>query len=153
VRVNPILSEVCHRTRQQISLGLDSELSELEEALVAAHLERCATCRAFATEIEAFTETLRLAPPVELSMQIRLPRRRARIGVGYAGSAAVAAISVAIALVGVVGLPSSPNRIPASEIQNARDRMILKEQLMQAMEIARPAHRIQRGLEAARGAE
>ena len=36
--MSPILPEVCHRTRQQVSLRLDSELSELEEALVAAHL-------------------------------------------------------------------------------------------------------------------
>ena len=36
---------VCERVRGQVSLMLDGELSQLEQRMVAAHLERCADCR------------------------------------------------------------------------------------------------------------
>jgi len=148
------LPEVCHRTRQHVSLRLDTELSELEEALVAAHFRKCAACRAFAVDLQALTETLRAAPLAEPSVRFQLPRRRARFGVARAGTAAAAAITAAIAVGGVIGLDSSPARISASDIQNARDRMILKEQLMQDLEgtTARPARQVPRGLVAAKDA-
>lgn len=148
--MSPILPEVCHRTRQQVSLRLDSELSELEEALAAAHLERCAACRAFAVDLEALTETLRAAPLEEPSVRFQLPRRRARIGVAHMGTAAAATITTAIALGSFVSLGSAPARIAASDIQNAHDRMILKEQLMDALDTAPPAKQVPRGVEAAK---
>jgi len=151
--MSPTLREVCHRTRQQVSLRLDTELSEFEEALVAAHLKRCAACWAFAVDLEVLTETLRAAPLAEPSVRFQLPRRPARIGVARAGTAAAAAIT-AIAVGGFVGFDSSQTRISASDIQNARDRMILKEQLIQELEstTARLAQQIPRGLEAAKNA-
>jgi len=152
--MSPILSEVCHRTRQHVSLRLDTEVSELEEALVASHLRKCAACRAFAVDLQALTESLRAAPLEEPSVRFQLPRRPARIGVARAGTAAAAAITAAIAVGGFIGLDSSPARISASAIQNAQDRMILKEQLMQDLEgtAARPARHVPRGLAAAKGA-
>lgn len=148
------LPEVCNRTRQHVSLRLDTEISELEEALVAAHLRRCAACWAFAVDLEALTETLRTAPLAEPSVQFQLPRRRARIGVAHMGTAAAATITTAIALGSFVGLGSAPSQISASDIQIAHDRMILKEQLMQKLESAtvRPAQQVPRGLEAAKDA-
>ena len=35
---------VCARVREQVSLELDGELSQLEQRMLAAHLERCAAC-------------------------------------------------------------------------------------------------------------
>lgn len=138
----------------QISLRVDSELSELEEALLAAHLGRCAACSSFADDLETLTEALRTAPLVEPPVRFQLPRKRARFGVAQAGTAAAATITAAIALGGFVGLGSAPARISASDIQNAHDRMILKEQLMQVMDttIVRPAKRVPRGLQAAKNA-
>jgi len=159
--MSPTLPEVCHRTRQHVSLRLDTELSELEEALVAAHLRRCEACYAFAVDLEALTETLRAAPLAEPSVQFQLPSRPARFGVARAGTAATAAVSAAavaitaaIAVGGVVGLHSSPPRISASDIENARNRMILKEHLIQELEdtTVRPARQVPRGLEAAKNA-
>lgn len=154
MRTSPILPENCHRTRQHVSLRLDSELSELEEALVTAHLGRCAACRAFAVDLEAFTETLRAAPLAEPSVRFQLPRRRANISVARVGTAAATAITAAIALGAVVGFHSSQTRIAASDIQNARDRMILKEELIEELEstAAAPARQIPRGLKAAKNA-
>ena len=48
-------SAACDRVRAQISLELDSELSQLERAMVAAHVVRCAGCRAFRTGVTAVT--------------------------------------------------------------------------------------------------
>jgi hypothetical protein len=148
------LPEVCNRTRQHVSLRLDTEVSELEEALVAAHLRRCAACSAFAVDLEALTETLRAAPLAEPSVRFQLPRRPARFGVARAGTAAAATITAAIAVGGVVGLHSSPPRISASDIQNARNRMIVKEELMQRLDstTVRPARQVPRGVEAAKDA-
>lgn len=157
--VSPILSEACHRTRQHISLRLDSELSELEEALVAAHLGRCAACSAFAKDVETFTETLRAAPLAEPPTPFTLPRRPARWSPGHVGSAAAAALSVAIAiggiaLGGVLDLDSQRGRLSASDIELAQNRMILKERLAVAMEGGArvQAHDVSVGVKAAEDA-
>ena len=136
------------------SLRLDSELSELEEALMAAHLARCAACRSFADDLEKITYRLRTTPLVEPSVQFQLPRRRARMGVAQAGTAAAATITAAIALGGYAGFGSSHAQISASDIQSARDRMILKEELMQQLDntTVRPAKRVPRGVVAAKNA-
>ena len=147
------LPEVCNRTREHVSLRLDTEVSELEEALAATHLRRCAACRAFAVDLEAFTETLRAAPLAEPSVEFRFPRRPARIGVARAGTAAAATLTAAIAIGGVAGLHSSPSRISASDILTARERISFKERQLTALERTEvgPAPQIPFGLEAAEG--
>jgi predicted anti-sigma-YlaC factor YlaD len=135
-------------------LRLDSELSELEEALMAAHLARCAACRSFADDIATIADTLRTAPLVEPPVHFQLPRRRARLGVARAGTAAAATITAAIALGGYAGFGSSQAQISASDIRSAHDRMVLKEELMQDLDTtaARPAKRVPRGVAAAKNA-
>ena len=152
--VSPILPEVCNRTRMQASLRLDSELSELEEALMAAHLARCPACRSFTDDLGTLTDTLRTTPLVEPSTQFEVPRRRLRFGVAQAGTAAAATITAAIALGGFVGLNPAPARISASDVQSAHERMFLKEQLMQDMDppLVPLKKRVPRGFEAARDA-
>ena len=157
--MSPILPEVCHRTRQHVSLRLDTELSELEEALLTAHLRRCAACSAFAVDLQVVTETLRAAPLAEPSVRFQLPRRPARLSVAFASSAAAAAITVAmavggIAISGVVGVDSSGSRISASDVQQAHDRMILNERLTEAMEVTtgQRSRQVPRGFRAAKDA-
>jgi predicted anti-sigma-YlaC factor YlaD len=70
---------LCERARVWASLRLDGELSELEGALLDAHLARCTGCRAVADGFRASTTTLRSAPferiaPVALDLP-RSPRR------------------------------------------------------------------------------
>ena len=70
---------LCERARFWASLRLDGELSELEGALLDAHLARCAECRALADGFGASTTALRSAPlerlaPVALDLP-RSPRR------------------------------------------------------------------------------
>jgi putative zinc finger protein len=55
------LSQLCERARAWASLRADGELSELESALLDAHLGRCADCRAFATSAQSMALALRTA--------------------------------------------------------------------------------------------
>ena len=149
--LSSLLPEICHRTRQQLSLRLDSELSELEEALVAAHLGRCAACSAFATEIEAVTDALRTAPLEEPAFHFTVPRRPSRVGRAYVGSAAAATIAAAVAVGGLVGLHSSPTRFTAVDLESSREIISVKEQQLEAIE-GLAAHQVAQsrlGLEAA----
>ena len=52
----------CERARAWVSLDLDGELSQLEGALLAAHLRRCEACAAAAATMRAVTDALRAAP-------------------------------------------------------------------------------------------
>ena len=91
-------SLVCQRIREQVSLRLDDELSQLEERMVAAHLVRCSDCRAFDQSVREFTDELRAAP-LESPRQPILVRRRRRVSltaaqVGVAATLAVAVLGV-----------------------------------------------------------
>jgi hypothetical protein len=91
-------------------------------------------CQAFAGDIEAVAQALRSAPLVEPSVPFELPRRPARIDTALAGSAAAAAITVAVVLGGIVGLNSSSTRISKFEVAAARERISIKEQLLESLE-------------------
>jgi predicted anti-sigma-YlaC factor YlaD len=71
--------QLCARARFWASLRVDGELSELEGALLDAHLGRCGECRDVAVGFESSTELLRSAhqervAPVALDVR-RSPRR------------------------------------------------------------------------------
>jgi anti-sigma factor RsiW len=91
----------CERSREWASLRLDSELSELEQALLNAHLARCASCAAYVHAIESTTLSMRAAPLVRLAEPVSLPLRR---GISFparafrAGTAAAAIIACAVGL-------------------------------------------------------
>lgn len=129
VRPLVILPEACNRTRQHVSLRLDRQLSELEVAVMEHHLARCPACRSFADELEGVTQALRDAELVEPPIHFEVPRRPARVGMTRAGSAVAAAILVAVALGGVMGLgpraPSTDGYI--GDLQGTRDARSLEE--------------------------
>ena len=71
--------QLCERARFWASLRLDGELSELEGALLDAHLARCAGCRVVADGFGSSTTALRSASlerpsPVAFDLA-RTPRR------------------------------------------------------------------------------
>jgi predicted anti-sigma-YlaC factor YlaD len=90
---------ICDRVRSQISLELDEELSQLERAMVAAHLERCPECLAYEREVAAFTTALREAPLEQMTSPVAVRRTRryvaARLQVGVAAAVAIVALGVA----------------------------------------------------------
>jgi predicted anti-sigma-YlaC factor YlaD len=66
-------SQLCERARNWASLLADNELSELEHALLDAHLARCAACSVFAQTTESATIALRSAPLVEPVRRVKVP--------------------------------------------------------------------------------
>ena len=95
----------CTRAREWISLSLDGELSEFEQVLMTAHVERCGECRAFAADADGFTTSLRLAAPEPLRRPVVVPRRR-NLGIARRGAQlASAGFAAAAAVLGVVLLP------------------------------------------------
>lgn len=95
-RVDP--SIICERMRGQVSLELDGQLSQLERAMLAGHVDRCAACRSYQAEVSAFTEELRNArlAPLQHPIAVRRPRRQvlARLQVGAAALLMLAAVGV-----------------------------------------------------------
>lgn len=89
--------QLCDRAREWASLRLDGELSELESALLVAHLERCAECRVFADDVDAATATLRSAQLEPLTAPVALPRRTVgrRTRALQAGAAAALVVTAA----------------------------------------------------------
>jgi predicted anti-sigma-YlaC factor YlaD len=71
---------LCERARFWVSLRLDGELSELEGALLDAHLARCAGCRAVADGFVTSTTALRSASLKRVApVIVELPRSPRRL--------------------------------------------------------------------------
>jgi hypothetical protein len=88
--------QLCARARFWVSLRVDDELSELEGALLDAHLVRCADCREFALGTDASTAAIRAASYVRHApVVLGLPRspRRYLAGAGIAALVASAAVA------------------------------------------------------------
>ena len=103
---------MCARARFWASLRVDGELSELEGALLDAHLTRCADCREFALGAHASTAAVRAASYVaHAPVVLDLPRshRRFVAGAGIAALVATAAIAG-----GVVRSTTSPGSTTTS---------------------------------------
>jgi anti-sigma factor RsiW len=83
-------SASCQRVREQVSLLLDDELSQLERRMLSAHLRRCAECAAYAEDVTTFTDQMRYAPmealrrPIVVQRRKRLPAMRLQAGIAAA---------------------------------------------------------------------
>ena len=89
---------VCSRVREQVSLELDGELSQLEQRMLGAHLERCGGCAAYAADVRDVTERIRNAPHAVLLRPVVVRRHRPlttiRLQVGVAAAFALAALGL-----------------------------------------------------------
>lgn len=89
---------VCLRVREQVSLELDGELSQLEQRMLATHLERCPRCAAYAHDVRDVTERIRNAPRAIMQRPVVVRRRRplttVRLQVGVAAAFALAALGL-----------------------------------------------------------
>jgi hypothetical protein len=104
-------SQLCERARRWASLRADDELSELESALLDAHLGHCLPCSSFARDAENIADALRgarLERPAPLAFV--LPRGRPALQALQVTVAAalVVAAGAAAALVGVDRHGSAP---------------------------------------------
>jgi len=138
-------SLVCDRVRAQISVGLDGELSQLERAMLASHLARCADCHAYEQDVTGLTRALRAAPLEPLSRPILVPSRRrlitTRIQVGAAAAVAVAALIGAGEFLKNEPVNVQPNFAPSGEtqIQLPSPQQLRREQaILERAHIGRP---------------
>jgi predicted anti-sigma-YlaC factor YlaD len=91
----------CERARTWVSLRLDGELSELENALLDAHLGRCDACRTAASVLETMTEAIRSTRLERPSRPPAIPRTRGRGSLRAFYGAAAATVSFVGVLVGL----------------------------------------------------
>jgi len=99
---HPLRGGRCERARQWVSLRIDDELTELEDALLQKHLEACGPCRSFAARLNATTELLRQTPQEQPQIEYA-PRARRPAGFPVGRRVAIAAIAAAAALGSFVG--------------------------------------------------
>jgi predicted anti-sigma-YlaC factor YlaD len=91
----------CDRARTWASLRLDGELSEIESALLGAHLQRCAACAAAAAGLDGVTRAIRAAELEEPAEPVWVPRVRTSGSLRSFHAAAASVVAVAaIALAG-----------------------------------------------------
>ena len=112
----------CERILERVSLGLDSEISQLEQALLDAHLRRCPGCAGAAAEMRALAGALRTAPverpsrPVFVAQARRHPVRSDALKVAIAATLAVLAAGLGVLAGSVGGDPAAPPDVGASDI-------------------------------------
>lgn len=102
-------SHLCERARSWASLRADGELSELESALLDAHLGRCTSCRTFARGTEEIAAALRsahLQRPAPFLVRAEIQRAR---HTGLRALQVAAAVAV-VAAAGVIAAVSGPSR-------------------------------------------
>jgi predicted anti-sigma-YlaC factor YlaD len=104
-------SSRCERARFWVSLRADGELSELESALLDAHVARCSSCRTFAGRSEEIVVALRAArveQPVPLVLR---PRQARRTGLRALQVLVAAAVVVSAGVVAAVTGPSASTAV------------------------------------------
>lgn len=106
----------CERARVWSSLRADGELSELEGALLDAHLSRCAGCRSFAAGLDGVEALLRAEPLEQPERRVEVRRRSAgrslRVLQAGAAVAVVATGGLGALVVGVFHAASESSASP-----------------------------------------
>jgi anti-sigma factor RsiW len=122
---------VCTRVREQVSLELDGELSQLELRMLATHLERCARCAAYATDVRDATERIRNAPDAVMQRPVVVRRRRplttVRLQVGVAAAFALAALGLGTQIASSTESQSSLSRFEGQPALNP-PRVVLEQE-------------------------
>ena len=123
---------VCTRVREQVSLELDGELSQLEQRMLATHLERCPRCAAYAADVRDLTERIRNAPQATMQRPVVVRRSRPlttiRLQVGVAAALALAALGLGTQLAASTDSQSSLARFEGRPALNPPRSVFEQEQ-------------------------
>jgi predicted anti-sigma-YlaC factor YlaD len=104
------LSSACELAREQISLHLDGELSELEQVALNGHLATCERCRSYGASVAEVSAKLRSARFEQPEFPVVLPHRpRVHIPLRAAQMGAAAAVVAIVAFTGA-GLTAGGER-------------------------------------------
>ena len=139
MRRRAILPTECTQACQQLSLRVDSELSEFENLLLEAHLAGCADCQAFGQSITDFTTALRTVPAERPTVSFQLPGSHSRMAL-LASSFRAASAAAAVALVALSGLATlhatrgSTSAVPSAARSEARLVLELHERQLQHLD-------------------
>ncbi|HEY8647476.1 MAG TPA: zf-HC2 domain-containing protein, partial [Gaiellaceae bacterium] len=95
-------SQLCERAKSWASLRTDGELSELESALLDAHLGRCPSCSTFAQGAEHVAAALREARIERPAPLVLRPHHTRRTGLRALQVAAAVAVVVTAGVVAAV---------------------------------------------------
>jgi Putative zinc-finger len=135
------------------SLQLDGELSELERALLDAHVARCEPCAIFIREVGAATRGLRAAELTRPAHSITIPSRRRLVRpLHVSAAAAILALAVGLGALAssfgsagsrVAPLPASAEMDPVTAGEN---RLIRKIRLARIERDRASERQPQRGL-------
>ncbi len=154
MRTRSIMPADCARACQQLSLRMDSELSEFEIVLLEAHLRSCDACRAFSDAVTGLTNTLRTGPVEQPSVSFQAPRSRSRVDALFTGALRVGSAAAAVAVValgGLIALNSSGSGAPTPELDRVRGVLEVHERQLRELDGFTQVRRaeVPRGLEAA----
>jgi hypothetical protein len=123
----------CERSARSISLRLDGQLSQLEQAALDRHLTGCESCRALDAELSGFTRLLRGAPLVELGRPVRVdPPGGGRRRVLRHATAAAAVLGM-LAAAGAGSIVVSKQNEQGADASSALAFASAKEQLSYAL--------------------
>jgi len=142
--MNPVYPQtVCSRVREQVSLELDGEVSQLEQRMLEAHLERCPRCAAYAADVRDFTDRMRSAPHAFMQRPVvvrrRSPLTAIRLQAGVAAAFALAALGLGTQLAAVPEQSSSLTRFEGEPSLSPSRAVIEQEQaILRVVKAGRP---------------
>jgi hypothetical protein len=140
--------QLCARARFWASLRIDGELSELEGALLDAHLARCLDCSAVAEGFAGTTESLRAAPlerVAPVAIAVSHAPRRLLVAAGIAAVIAAGAIAGGLVRGQVsAGTSTAPHAVAvvagfetADQIRRLRRTTLLSQQTLNERRLPR----------------
>jgi hypothetical protein len=101
----------CERARFWASLRADGELSELESALLDAHLARCSSCRTFAQRSDEIVVGLRAARLEQPAPLVLRPQRALRTALRALHVVMAATVVVSAGVLAAVTGPSGSTAV------------------------------------------
>ena len=114
--VRDLRTSSCERARVAAAIEVDGALSQLELAVLDAHVLRCADCHTFRREIAELTSVLREAPAEPFRAHLILPYRWRIRTVATRAAAVAATVAVAVMALSTatdVERSASPKRLAA----------------------------------------